>query len=110
MTKEEEKGEFRPLVLKTDRESVLRGEDYWIDYSEVTRIDRIALEIFRTAAGQKFACLWVNGMFFSIAVRFTSNKLVLERLRWKVVRLLEGTGVDSYADADADARPHKLKN
>lgn len=75
MTKEEEKGEFRPLVLKTDRESVLRGEDYWIDYSEVTRIDRIALEIFRTAAGQKFACLWVNGMFFSIAVRFTSNKL-----------------------------------
>lgn len=35
--KEEEKGEFRPLVLKTDRESVLRGEDYWIDYSEVDK-------------------------------------------------------------------------
>ena len=26
---------MRPLVLKTDRESVLRGEDYWIDYAEV---------------------------------------------------------------------------
>eukprot|EP00752_Nemacystus_decipiens_P009897 g8830.t1 len=37
VTKEEEKGEFRPLVLKTDRESVLRGEDYWIDYSEVDK-------------------------------------------------------------------------
>lgn len=33
--KEEEEGEIRPLVLKTDRESVLRGEDYWIDYREV---------------------------------------------------------------------------
>eukprot|EP00903_Cladosiphon_okamuranus_P013923 g12950.t2 len=35
--KKEEAGEIRPLVLKTDRESVLRGEDYWIDYSEVDK-------------------------------------------------------------------------
>ncbi len=33
----EEEGEIRPLVLKTDRESVLRGEDYWIDYREVKK-------------------------------------------------------------------------
>lgn len=33
---EEEEGELRPLLVKTDRESVLRGEDYWIDYNEVT--------------------------------------------------------------------------
>ncbi|CAN0014996.1 unnamed protein product, partial [Sphacelaria rigidula] len=32
---EEEEGELRPLLVKTDRESVLRGEDYWIDYNEV---------------------------------------------------------------------------
>lgn len=38
--KEEDEGEFRPLVLKTDRESVLRGEDYWIDYKEVRIIPR----------------------------------------------------------------------
>lgn len=34
----EEEGEIRPLVLKTDRESVLRGEDYWIDYREVKKM------------------------------------------------------------------------
>lgn len=33
---QEEEGEFRPLIAKTDRESVLRGEDYWIDYREVS--------------------------------------------------------------------------
>lgn len=32
---DDEEGEFRPLLPKTDRESVLRGEDYWIDYREV---------------------------------------------------------------------------
>ncbi|CAM9416891.1 unnamed protein product [Ascophyllum nodosum] len=31
----QDEGEFRPLVAKTDRESVLRGEDYWIDYREL---------------------------------------------------------------------------
>lgn len=33
---EEEEGEYRPLLAKTDRESVLRGEDYWIDYKEAS--------------------------------------------------------------------------
>lgn len=46
MKKEEEKGEFRPLVLKTDRESVLRGEDYWIDYSEVMTTNRAERVVF----------------------------------------------------------------
>lgn len=35
----DEEGEFRPLVAKTDRESVLRGEDYWIDYREVKALE-----------------------------------------------------------------------
>lgn len=39
VVKEEEQGEIRPLLLKTDRESVLRGEDYWIDYSEVAETE-----------------------------------------------------------------------
>ncbi|CAM9482047.1 unnamed protein product [Phaeothamnion confervicola] len=30
-------GELRPLVAKSDRESVLRGEDYWVDYQALDR-------------------------------------------------------------------------
>lgn len=33
---DDDEGEYRPLLPKTDRESVLRGEDYWIDYREVS--------------------------------------------------------------------------
>ena len=50
VTKEEEKGEFRPLVLKTDRESVLRGEDYWIDYNEVIVVSKSSCGSFQRCA------------------------------------------------------------
>lgn len=57
---EEEEGEFRPLVLKTDRESVLRGEDYWIDYSEVIAVNSGRMCTFRIAARLKKCVLAVN--------------------------------------------------
>ncbi|CAM9927695.1 unnamed protein product [Ectocarpus sp. 12 AP-2014] len=54
-TKEEEEGEIRPLVLKTDRESVLRGEDYWIDYREVDRKKAIREAKAKAPAPDQFA-------------------------------------------------------
>ncbi|CBJ26107.1 expressed unknown protein [Ectocarpus siliculosus] len=53
--KEEEEGEIRPLVLKTDRESVLRGEDYWIDYREVDRKKAIREAKAKAPAPDQFA-------------------------------------------------------
>ncbi|CAM9155661.1 unnamed protein product [Ectocarpus sp. 6 AP-2014] len=53
--KEEEEGEIRPLVLKTDRESVLRGEDYWIDYREVDRKKAIQEAKAKAPAPDQFA-------------------------------------------------------
>ncbi|CAM9685124.1 unnamed protein product [Ectocarpus fasciculatus] len=53
--KEEEEGEIRPLVLKTDRESVLRGEDYWIDYREVDRKKAIKEAKAKAPAPDQFA-------------------------------------------------------
>lgn len=69
VTKEEEKGEFRPLVLKTDRESVLRGEDYWIDYNEVIIVSKSSCGSFQRCAPRPKALVLLAAAVYVAVLR-----------------------------------------